>query len=277
MLDTFEGRVAVVTGAASGIGRALAKGLAAEGARVMAADVDRQGAEATAREIGGDARAFAVDVADPEAVQALADASFDAFGQVDLLLNNAGVFQGGLTWERSLEDWEWTFGVNVYGIIHGIRSFVPRMIAQDTPGHVVNTASVAAFVAGPASAPYVTSKCTALALTECLALDLQATGSKIGASVLTPSAFDTSIAETARVRPAALGSDPTPDGKATREALAGILAEGGASPDEIVAPVLEGIRSGTFLIPTRPSYAAQIRNRYEALLERRLPDLVEVD
>ncbi|MFT5444251.1 MAG: NAD(P)-dependent dehydrogenase (short-subunit alcohol dehydrogenase family), partial [Myxococcota bacterium] len=191
MIQDFRGKVAVVTGAASGIGRALATGFASEGMRVVAADIDEAGAKATAKTIGGDAIALCVDVASGDSVDALANASFDAFGQVDLLVNNAGVFQGGLCWERSVEDWDWTLGVNVWGIIHAIRSFVPRMIAQDTEGHIVNTASVAAFVAGPASSPYVVSKCAALSLTECLALDLGAVGSKIGASVLTPSTFDT--------------------------------------------------------------------------------------
>ena len=179
--------------------------------------------------------------------------------------------------ERSVEDWEWSFGVNVYGIIHAIRSFVPRMIAQGTEGHVVNTASVAAYVAGPTSGPYVVSKCAAMSLTECLALDLRLTGSKIGASVLTPSAFDTGIAHTARVRHERFGTDATGDGQGVAQHLSSMLTEAGRPPSEIVEPVLAGIRAGDFLIPTMPSYAGQLRNRYEALLEKRLPDLVEVD
>jgi NAD(P)-dependent dehydrogenase (short-subunit alcohol dehydrogenase family) len=276
MIKDFRDKVAVVTGAASGIGAALAKGFAAEGMHVLAADIDEAGARATAEAIGPDARAVRVDVAEAASVADLADAAFDGFGQVDLLVNNAGVFQGGLSWERSVEDWEWTFGVNVYGIIHAIRSFVPRMIAQDTEGHVVNTASVAAFVAGPTSAPYVVSKCAALSLSECLALDLGMVGSKIGASVLTPSSFDTGIARTASVRPARYGTDDTDDGKGTAQVLATMTAAG-ISPAEAVKPVLDGIRSGEFLIPTKPSYADQLRNRYEALLERKLPTLIAVD
>lgn len=267
----------MVTGAAGGIGRALAEGFAAEGMRVVVADIDESGAKATAETIGSDAVAVGVDVADGESVAALADASFAAFGQVDLLVNNAGVFQGGLAWERSVEDWEWTFGVNVFGIVHAIRSFVPRMIAQDTEGHVVNTASVAAFVAGPTSGPYVVSKCAALSLSECLALDLGAVGSKIGASVLTPSSFDTGIAETARVRPERFGRDETNDGKGTVAALSAMIAAQGVPPSEAVKPVLDGVRSGEFLIATRPSYADQLRNRYDALLERKLPPLIAVD
>jgi NAD(P)-dependent dehydrogenase (short-subunit alcohol dehydrogenase family) len=276
MIRDFDGKVAVVTGAANGIGRALAVGLVAEGMRVVAADIDEAGAKETVAGCGAEAVARRVDVSDSESVAALADGCFAEFGQVDLLVNNAGVFQGGLSWERSIEDWEWTFGVNVYGIIHGHRSFVPRMIAQGTEGHVVNTASVAAFVSGPTSAPYIVSKCAALSLTECLAHDLAAVGAKIGASVLTPSAFDTGIARTAGVRPERFGVDRTEDGKGTAEALAAIVSQGMA-PSEAVKPVVDGIRSGEFLIATRPSYAEQLRNRYDALLARKLPALIDVD
>ena len=121
MLRDFQGRVAVVTGAAGGIGRALALGFAAEGMRVVAADVDEAGAADTAASIGDAARAFGVDVSDDASVAALAAASFDAFGRVDLLVNNAGVFQGGLCWERSADDWDWVLGVNALGIAHAPR------------------------------------------------------------------------------------------------------------------------------------------------------------
>ena len=276
MIANLDGKVAVVTGAAHGIGRALALGFAAEGMRVAAVDIDEAGAQATAALIGSGAVARRVDVADAEAVDALADDCFAEFGQVDLLVNNAGVFQGGLCWERSVADWQWAFGVNVFGIIHGQRSFLPRMIAQNTEGHVLNTASVAAFVSAPFSGPYVVSKCAALSLTECLAHDLAVVGAKIGASVLVPSAFDTTIAHSSAVRPARFGVDSTEDGQGTATALAQIVSQG-MSPDEAVAPVIDGIRSGTFLIPTRGSYAEQLRHRYEALRARELPALTEVD
>ena len=276
MIANLDGKVAVVTGAAHGIGRALALGFAAEGMRVAAVDIDEAGAQATAALIGSGAVARRVDVADAEAVDALADDCFAEFGQVDLLVNNAGVFQGGLCWERSVADWQWAFGVNAYGIIHGQRSFLPRMIAQNTEGHVLNTASVAAFVSAPFSGPYVVSKCAALSLTECLAHDLAVVGAKIGASALVPSAFDTTIAHSSAVRPARFGVDSTEDGQGTAAALAQIVSQG-MSPDEAVAPVIDGIRSGTFLIPTRGSYAEQLRHRYEALRARELPALTEVD
>jgi len=275
MLQELEGRTAVVTGAASGIGAALCAGFAAEGMRVVAADIDEARARALAESLP-DAIGVGVDVADAIEMDRLADTAFGAWGQVDVLCNNAGVFQGGFAWERSLADWDWVFGVNVYGIIHAIRSFVPRMVAQGTDGHIVNTASVAAFVAGAASSPYVVSKCAAFSLTECLALDLAATGSRIGVSVLTPSAIDTGIAHTASVRPERFGRDATSDGAMVAQGLATMTSRG-IPPGDVVAPVLAAIRSGEFLIPTKPSYAAQVRNRFEALIERRVPGPIEVD
>lgn len=275
MLQELQGKVAVVTGAASGIGAALCAGFAAEGMRVVAADIDETKASAVAASLP-DARAVRVDVADADSVQRLADAAFDAYGNVDVLCNNAGVFQGGLSWERSVADWDWVLGVNLYGIIHAIRSFVPRMHAQGTDGHIVNTASVAAFVAGAASSPYVVSKASAFSITECLALDLAAVGSRIGVSVLCPSSIDTGIARTSAVRPERYGRDDTPDGAAVADGLATITGKG-IPPTDVVAPVLAAIRSGEFLVPTKPSYRAQLTNRFDALVERRIPPRVDVD
>jgi len=270
MITRFENKVAVITGAGSGIGAALCRGFSDLGMKIVAADIDVDGAQRTANSLSTEAIAVTVDVASADSVSHLADRCFDHFDQVDLLVNNAGVFQGGFAWERSVADWDWTLGVNLYGMIHAVQSFVPRMMAQDTEGHIVNTASVAAFVAGPASGPYVVSKCAAFSFTECLAYDLAAVNSKIGASVLTPSAIDTQIATTARVRPNNFGKDETADGQGVAQRL-GETTAAGISPEQVVSPVIGGIRNGDFLIPTKPSYADQIRNRYDALLERRLP------
>ena len=275
-MQSFDQKVAVITGAASGIGAALAAGFSAEGAKVVAADIDLAGAAATADAIGDNAVAVEVDVSDRLSVEALADAAWDAFGQVDLLFNNAGVFQAGLMWERTQADWDWVFGVNIYGIINAVAAFVPRMIAQDTEGHIVNTASVGAFVAGGFSSPYVVSKCAAFSLTECLALDLAGVESKVKASVLTPSAIDTAIAHTARVRGERYGTDESEDNALVVESLSQMTATG-ISPADVVGPVLAGIRAGDFLIPTKPSYANQIQVRYDALLERRIPPMAVVD
>lgn len=275
MLQELHGKVAVVTGAGSGIGAALCAGFAAEGMRVVAADIDAARATEVASSLP-EAIAVGVDVSDAASVQQLADTAFATYGAVDVLCNNAGVFQGGLSWDRSVADWDWVLGVNLYGIIHAIRSFVPRMHAQGTEGHIVNTASVAAFVAGAASSPYVVSKASAFSITECLALDLAAVGSKIGVSVLCPSSIDTRIARTAAVRPERYGRDDTPDGAAVADGLAGITSKG-ISPADVVAPVLAAIRSGEFLVPTKPSYRAQLTNRFEALVERRIPPRTDVD
>ena len=275
-MDDFNGKVAVITGAGSGIGRSLVEGFVAEGATVVAADIDLASAEDTAAGAGPAAHAAQVDVADPDSVLALADSCFATHGQVDVLINNAGVFQGGLMWKRSFDDFRWNIDVNVFGILHAVKAFVPRMIAQDTEGHIVNTASVAAYVAGAASSPYVVSKCAAFSVSECLALDLAAVGSKIKASVLTPSSIDTNIAHTAKVRQGRYGTDESPDGQAVREGLAAMTGTG-IAPAEVVEPVLNGIRTGEFLIPTKPSYRAQLTSRFEALLERELPTTPVVD
>jgi NAD(P)-dependent dehydrogenase (short-subunit alcohol dehydrogenase family) len=275
-VDSFEGRVVVITGAGSGLGAALAAGFGQEGAVVVAVDIDGEAARQTASKIGNGARSFAADVADADAVARLADDVFDQFSRVDVLINNAGVFQGGLMWERSPADFRWTFDVNVFGIVNAVRSFVPRMLAAHSDGHIVNTASVAAFVAGAASSPYVASKSAAFSLTECLAHDLRTVGSSIGVSVLTPSAFDTSIAATASVRPTHYGVDDSVDGKATADALAAMTASG-LSPTAVVPHVLDGIRQRRFLIATRPSYESQLQNRFEALRACRLPEYTLVD
>jgi NAD(P)-dependent dehydrogenase (short-subunit alcohol dehydrogenase family) len=275
-VDSFEGRVVVITGAGSGLGAALAAGFGQEGAVVVAVDIDGEAARQTASKIGNGSRSFATDVADADAVARLADDVFDHFSRVDVLINNAGVFQGGLMWERSPADFRWTFDVNVFGIVNAVRSFVPRMLAAHSDGHIVNTASVAAFVAGAASSPYVASKSAAFSLTECLAHDLRTVGSSIGVSVLTPSAFDTGIAATASVRPTHYGVDDSVDGKATADALAAMTA-GGLSPSAVVPHVLDGIRQRRFLIATRPSYESQLENRFEALRACRLPEYTLVD
>lgn len=173
MITDFNGKVAVITGAGSGMGRALAVRCAAEGMHVLAADIEDAALTETVTLAGHDAIGVRTDVADAGSVAALADTAFDTFGAVHLLCNNAGVFQGGLLWERTVADWEWVLGVNVWGIIHGIRSFVPRMIAQGGEGHVVNTSSLAGLVSNAYSGPYTTSKFAALAITEALAHDLR--------------------------------------------------------------------------------------------------------
>ena len=178
-MKELRGKVAVVTGAASGIGRALAGRFAAEGMKVVLADVEGPAlakAESELRAGGATVLAVAADVARAEAVDALAARTLEAFGGVHVLCNNAGVYASGLSWERPLADWEWVLGVNLWGVIHGVRAFVPIMLRQGSEAHIVNTASVAGLISGPFSAPYNVSKYGVVALSESLHYELALAG-----------------------------------------------------------------------------------------------------
>ncbi|MBI4247828.1 MAG: SDR family NAD(P)-dependent oxidoreductase, partial [Candidatus Rokubacteria bacterium] len=207
-VESFEGRVAVVTGGGSGIGRALAEGLASAGARIVVADVDEAAmaaAVAAIRAGGGQALAVRADVSDRGQVTALADRAWAAFGRVHVLCNNAGVvLHGGLA-AASHRDWQWVLGVNLWGVIHGLEAFVPRMLAQREAGHVLNTASMAGLVATPGLGVYNTSKYAVVGLSETLAKELRPHG--IGVSVLCPMGVATRIRESERHRPPDLRND----------------------------------------------------------------------
>jgi NAD(P)-dependent dehydrogenase (short-subunit alcohol dehydrogenase family) len=274
VLTELSGKVAVVTGAASGIGRALVTRCAQEGMRVVAADVEAGAldeAVALATGEGGEAIGVVTDVSDRDAVEALAAKAYDTFGAVNLLCNNAGVFQAGVLWERTDADWEWVLGVNLWGVIHGIKAFVPRMIASGEPGHVVNTSSLAGVVSNAYSGPYTTSKFAVLGLSECLAHDLAATNSAIGASVLVPGSVNTRIADSTRNRPQTLADGTgAADAAFVDEALAKQTSTG-ADPSEVADLVLNAVRSGQFVIPTSPGYGDQITHRAEAMQALQAP------
>jgi NAD(P)-dependent dehydrogenase (short-subunit alcohol dehydrogenase family) len=266
----LDGRVAVVTGAASGIGRSLAGRLTVEGMHVVLADVEESALREAVAGIGADAVAFTTDVTSMESVEALAEFTYDTFGAVHVLCNNAGVFQGGLMWECSDADFEWTLGVNVMGIVHGIRAFVPRMLAEQTEGHVVNTVSMAGLATTPFSGPYDVSKFAAMAATECLAHDLASVGASIKVSAVVPGLVDTGISRSRRNRPADLDSPQSDGGAFVEQALADGTA-GSMSPSAVADLVVEAIREEHFLVPTRASYARQLTERTEDLVDRKLP------
>ena len=275
-MEQLHGKVAVVTGAASGIGRALVHRFAAEKMRVVAADVEAGALAETVRDLDG-VSTFVTDVSRFEDVDALAEHAYETFGTTDVLCNNAGVFCGGLMWERPPSDFEWTLGVNLWGILHGIRAFVPRMLAAGTAAHIVNTVSMAGLCTNAFSGPYTVSKFAAQAATECLAHDLRAIGAKVAVSAVTPAAVATRIAGAARNRPAALAGGRSDDADFVEQALVDLTATQGAPPEDVAAIIVDAIRTGQFLVPTKPSYAGQLRARYDALVDRELPPMPDFD
>ncbi len=246
--------VAVVTGAASGIGRALAKRLGAEGMRIVVADVELAALEGVSHELataGVKTLAVRTDVTSPDSVAALAERTYEAFGAAHVVCNNAGVFAGGLSWEAPLSDFEWVLGVNTFGVLHGIRAFVPRMLAGGEPGHIVNTASMASFTYGPMSSAYFMSKHATLALSESLALELKGKNAKIGVSVICPELVATKIGDSDRNRPLHLkrGDEPaSPERDAVESAIKQVTSSQGISADVIAERALAAIREDRFYV-----------------------------
>ena len=267
-VDSVLGRTAVVTGGASGIGRALALRFASEGARVAIADRDEAGmAEVVAaiRGRGGEAIAVATDVTELGQVQALADRVFATFGSVHVLCNNAGVALWGGLERATHHDWQWVLGVNLWGVIHGIEAFVPRMIARKEPGHIVNTASMAGLIASQGLGVYNTSKYAVVGLSETLVKDLRPYG--IGVSVLCPLGVDTRIRDSERSRPAALRNDaPHEDDPVT-------LIGRTLAPEAVAEMVLAAIHDNRFYVITHEESLDPLRRRFQrieqAVLERK--------
>jgi NAD(P)-dependent dehydrogenase (short-subunit alcohol dehydrogenase family) len=268
------GRVAVVTGAASGIGLGLAQRFLAEGMRVVMADVERGALETAAHGLergSADVVPVVTDVSDPDQVDALRDSALEAFGAVHVLCNNAGV--GGPhspIWETTRGDIEWVLGVNTWGVINGIRSFVPTMLGQDV-GHIVNTASIFGLFAGTLSV-YGASKHAVVALSEALHLQLRETGSSIGVTVLCPGAVHTNIATSARNRPAGAGpaTDEGAIGHASMDRL-NSLVPAGRSPEEVAGLVVDAVRDSRFYVLTSTNRIPAIRARFEAILSGAAP------
>ncbi len=263
-----KGNVAVVTGAASGIGRAMAERFAADSMRVVLADVEEgplAAVTASLKSAGASVIAVRTDVSNAADVENLAQQTLEAFGAVHILCNNAGVVCSRPVWEHSLADWDWVLGVNLWGVIHGIRAFVPRMLAQETECHIVNTASILGLIGGAGEGIYKVSKHGVVVLSETLAAELAQKGAKIQVHVLCPGWVRTGILDSERNRPQGL---PQPQHIPRTGNSRDVRAEMGAgmSPAEVAAHVYRAIQNGDFYIFTHPEMKGQVQERMERIL-----------
>jgi NAD(P)-dependent dehydrogenase (short-subunit alcohol dehydrogenase family) len=273
-MQDFAGRVAVITGAGGGFGRAFARHAAALGMKLALADVQAESLAATVDELrqqGATVFGEAIDVARSEAVAHLAERTYAEYGAAHLLFNNAGVGCGGYVWENDEADWQWVLGVNLMGVVHGLRHFVSRMRAAEAQGeraHIVNTASVAGWIAPPLMGVYSVSKHAVVALSETLHHDLRLAGSRIGVTCLCPAFVRTGIAEAERSRPRALArrSAPTASMRLAQAALQKAVAAGRTSAAEVARQTFDAIRSGRFYVFTHPQILPAVRERFEHAL-----------
>ena len=275
-MKEFKDRVAVVTGGASGIGRAMAGRFGAEGMKVVLADVEKEAlrqAEAEMREKGVDVIGVRTDVSKPEELEKLAQQTLDAFGAVHVVCNNAGVAGAwGPAWANTLDDWNWIMGVNLWGVIHGVRTFLPIMLEQGDEGHIVNTASLAGLM--PGRGIYGVTKQAVVALSESLYNDLKLAGAKIGVSVLCPGWVNTKILDADRNRPAELAKTIDSVPEAEREALETTVRnflKTGLEPSAVADQVFEAMREDKLYIITHPEMDGIVRERFDNILSRTNP------
>jgi len=278
----FKDKVAVITGAASGIGRGIAQRCAQEGMKVILADIEEEALIQTEKEMeaaGASVLAVLTDVSQASDVEVLRQKTLDAFGAVHLLCNNAGVGAGGSIWESTLADWEWVIRVNLWGVIHGVRAFVPIMLEQDTECHIVNTASVLGLISSPHLGTYKVTKHGIVTLSETLYHELALRGAKIKVSVLCPMWVNTQLMEAERNRPAELRNDPAEEMRIKMspeyqevEKLVREAVQAGISCQQVADCVFKAIREEKFYILTDPDPVKPlVQMRMEDILEERNP------
>jgi NAD(P)-dependent dehydrogenase (short-subunit alcohol dehydrogenase family) len=271
-MKEFQDKVAVITGGASGIGRGIAECCVARGMKVVLADIEEAVLYRTADELeamGTAVLPVVMDVSKAANIEALAQKTLDTFGAVHLLVNNAGVGAGSTAWDSTLADWEWVMGINLWGVIHGVRTFVPIMLAQGDECHIVNTASIAGLLPAGTPAPYHVTKHAVVGLTEHLHSSLVAQNAKIGASVLCPAWVNTKIMDSERNRPTALQNVEEVPLTAEQEAMIEAMRQfvvSGMSPRQVGEIVLAAIEANKLYILTHPDFKTFLQKRLEAIM-----------
>ena len=274
-MEHLEGKVAVVTGAGSGIGKAMAERFVAEGMKVVLAELDEvrlRTIETQLAERGGDVLPVVVDTALEESVQSLAQRTLDHYGAAHVLCNNAGVVGTGDPWTGPMSVWDWVVGINLYGVIHGIRAFLPIMQEQGE-GHIVNTASMAGLLAMPGAAPYNVTKHGVMTLSEGLFIELKGTGSPVSCSVLCPGFVRTELMDKMTWADR-LGSQPAPTANPIGQMMDQALRDGveaGISPADVAGRVVDAIKADQFWILTHPDYGEIVSERYRKAIAQENP------
>ena len=276
-MEDLQGKVAVITGGASGIGRAVAEKAAAEGMRIVLADIEEgplKEAEGELTGSGAEAIGVVTDVSDAASVRELRDRALERFGAVHLVHNNAGIGTGGPIWDFSEEDWRWIIGVNQWGVIHGIATFVPLLMEQGE-GHVVNTASIAGLTTTAFLGPYHATKFAVVAMSEVLYKDLQTAGSPVGVSVLCPGFVQTRIAESDRNRPA-WAPERNVEGAEELRAVIQAMVDGGITPAAVADRVMDAVKTNTFYILTHPELTEAVQIRCDDMVQGRPPTATNI-
>jgi NAD(P)-dependent dehydrogenase (short-subunit alcohol dehydrogenase family) len=271
-MEDLQGKVAVITGGASGIGRAVADKAAAEGMRIVLGDIESGPLKLAVDDLtstGAEVLGVVTDVSDRASVEALRDAALERFGAVHLVHNNAGIGIGGPIWEVTEEDWRWILGVNLWGVIHGVATFTPLLLEQGE-GHIVNTASIAGLIVAPFLGPYNATKQAVVAISETLFKDLQAVAAPIGVSVLCPGFVQTRIAESERNRPE-WAPDRDVEGAEELRGVIQDMVDGGIAPTTVADRVIDAVRTNTFYILTHPELDEAITTRFDDIVQGRAP------